>query len=326
MSFLSDLTPINFQEEKARFFEDQTYNPQFKYNVEIPEKKLSQYGMPKLELVHLAEEILKKAYFGRNQLDLEMLEGPELTQQQVSEVITAFLEMHDLQDRYQQVWSSSFVARTTISSDTIKLRLPVAFRKEGLRGMIYHEIGTHALRRINYEAQPWLNKKKEYGFGSYLTTEEGLASLHSLLPKSFKLAYIPALRYLGVYTAQTSSFVELWKVISKYIQDPDQRWRVAVRQKRGQKDTSQPGGYNKDQVYFEGMTLIWKWLHANNFDCTNLYYGKLAMEDVPTAITLNPDYIPILPSFYVTNPEQYAKKMIEIGQENGFDQFATSEL
>lgn len=320
MSFLSDITPVNIHEEKARFFEDQTYNPQFKYDVDISQKKLQQYGMPEPELVQLAKVILNKTFFGRNQHDLDMLEGPELTQHQVSEMITTFLEMHDLQDRLEQVWSSSFVARTTINTSTIKLRLPVSFRQESLRGMLYHEIGTHALRRVNYEQQPWFQKKKEFGFGSYLTTEEGLASLHALLPKSYTSAYIPAIRYIGVYTAQTGSFTDLWKVLTKYIQDPDQRWRVAVRQKRGQEDTSLPGGYTKDQVYFEGMIRVWKWLEKNDFDCTKLYYGKMALEDVPTAVSLNPDFELKLPSFFVTDPAKYAKKMNEIGVENSFDQ------
>ncbi len=320
MSFLSDITPVNIHEEKAKFFEDQSYNPQFKYNTDISQKKLQQYGLPKPHLVQLAQVILNKTYFGRNQQDLEMLEGPELSQQQVSDMITTFLEMHNLEDRYEQVWSSSFVARTTINTSTIKLRLPVSFRKEGLRGMLYHEIGTHALRRVNYEQQPWFQKKKQYGFGSYLTTEEGLASLHALLPRTYKSAYIPAIRYVGVHTAQTSSFVDLWKVLTKYIYDPDQRWRVAVRQKRGQEDTSLPGGYTKDQVYFEGMVHVWKWLNQHNFDCTQLYYGKMALEDVSAAQTLNPNFEPQLPSFFITDPAKYAKMIIDVGKENSFDQ------
>lgn len=320
MSTIQRLTPINLLEEKEKFFADMSYNPQFVYEDGLPTEELTKHGRPDSLYIELASAILEEAYRNRNEADLFMMEGKVLSQQDVTQRIETFLEMHKLQDRFKLIWSQSFVSRASITTDTLKLRLPAEFRKEGLIGMLYHEIGTHAIRRINYEKQPWYKRKKKYGFSNYLLTEEGLASIHSLIPHSFKLAYIPAIRYLAVEYAQEGSFVEVWQKLGKYVQDPERRWQIVFRQKRGLTDTSQPGGFTKDMVYFQGLVETWEWLRHNDFDPTDLYYGKLAAEDVATAKELNPNYEPFLPSFFSLDPDLYKTQLEAIGYANHLTQ------
>jgi len=316
MSLISKLTPINLLEEKAKFLANPSYNPQFIYEEPVDVKTLIKYGLPQQKYIDLAQEILDRAYYGRNEQDLLMMEGPILTQTEVTGKTEKFLKLHRLEKRYKVIWSSSFVSRTTIDSSTIKYRIPSQFRKNELLGTLYHEIGTHALRRINYEQQPWFKKKKELGFADYLKTEEGLAALHSLMPSVNKYAYEMASRYLAVAYAQQHTFSELWKYIGKYIQDEETRWMVALRQKRGIEDTSQPGGFTKDLVYFEGIVEVWKWLKAHQFDPTSLYLGKIALVDVTKAMEFSQNFKPSLPSFFSINPEKYAQALIEIGNIN----------
>lgn len=319
MSWLQKLTPINLIEEKEKFFADRTYNPQFVYEEDITEDFLKKHGLPQASYRTLAERILKHTFYGRNEADLLMLEGKLLSQHEVTEKITSFLAMHNLDKRFSIVWSASFVSRASIDKDTIKLRSTAEFREKDTIGLIYHEIGTHALRRINYEKQPWYMKKNKHGITTnYLRTEEGLAALHSLLPTNTKLAYSTAIRYAAVAYAQNHSFAELWDYLGQYIQNDETRWMVTFRQKRGLTDTKLPGGYTKDLVYFEGVITVWSWLAKNNFDPTRLYYGKIALEDIPVAEKINPNFQPMLPSFYVLNPKVYAEKMAIIGQENNF--------
>ena len=318
MTLLQKLTPTNLLEEKEKFLADNSYNPQFIYSEEITASKLLQYGKPKQKYLTLAQEILDRAYFGRNEADLLMMEGPIISHQEVNQKIASFLDMHHLTERYQVIWSSSFVSRASITKDKIKLRTSSEFRKDDLIGMLYHEIGTHALRNINYEQQPWFKKKKEFGFSDYLLTEEGLASLHSLLPKDYKSAYKSAIRYVSVTYAQAHSFSELWKFLGNYIQDPETRWMVTIRQKRGLTDTSHPGGYSKDLVYFAGMIEVWRWLKERNFNPSDLYFGKISFKDVQKAIEMNPEFEPKLPSFFSINPVQYAAEIEKIGEENQF--------
>ncbi len=320
MSFLQSITPINLLEEKAKFLADASYNPQFKYAQPVNSDKLLQHGYPQTKYSRLAQEIVDQAYHHRNEQDLMMTEGRVLSQAQVEQKITSFLSMHGLDKRFKLMWSSGFIARTTINKDTIKLRLPVEFRQDGLLSMLYHEIGTHALRRINYEHQPWFKKRLKYGLThDYLKTEEGLASLHSLLPQSFKSAHSTALRYLLVDYAQHHSFAELWQLAGKYVQNLERRWMICLREKRGLEDTSQPGGYSKDLVYFEGMVDVWQYLNKHDFDITQLYFGKIAWQDVEIAIAANPGFRPQLPSFYTLDAVKYGQLLQSIGSLNHFN-------
>lgn len=316
MSLITRITPINLMEEREKFFADENYNPQFKYQESFSDKVLIQYGQPNFQTADLAQTIIDQAYYQKTETDLRKLRGVKVTQQQVENKITKFLAMHGLTEKFKTVWSSSFVARTTITSNTIKLRLPADFHQLDLLSMLYHEIGTHALRGVNYKQQPWFKKKKEYGFKDYLKTEEGLASLHSLLPQNFHLAYQPALHYAATKYAQDHSFVELWNFLAPYFDDSDRRWIFAVRKKRGLTDTSQPGGFTKDLLYFSGMIEVWRYLKKNDFDLTQLYLGKIALEDVEKAVKINPDFQPVLPSFFTLDQEGYAHKLNEVGKDN----------
>jgi len=320
MSFLQTITPINLLEEKEKFLSDTSYNPQFKYSEPIDQKKLYKFGQPQKKYLELAQKIVDEAYHNRNEQDLVMMKGPVQTQAQVTKKIKSFLKMHHLEKRYEIVWSSSFISRVTITSKTIKLKSIAEFRKDDTIGMLYHEIGTHALRRLNYEKQPWYKKKKKNGLTTnYLRTEEGLAALHSLIPLQYKSAYATALRYLAVDISQQKSFSELWKFLTRYVDNIETRWMICVRQKRGIENTSKSGGYTKDLVYFEGMVEVCKWLSENNFDPTQLYFGKIATQDTEKTVTLNPSFKPILPSFYMLSPEEYQNNLLKIGKLNDFN-------
>jgi hypothetical protein len=320
MTWLDSLTPTNLLEVKAKFFADFSYNPQFIYSKGYSPEDLIKYGLPQKKYADLARTILDTTFFGRNEADLRMNEGPALSEQEVNNRITTFLKMHDLHNRFEIVWSHAFVSRATITENQLKLRANAEFREQSLIGMIYHELGTHALRRINYEAQPWFKKKKKFGLNhSYLKTEEGLATLHSLIPHYYKSAHRSALRYLAVDFAQKHSFAEVWHFLTKYIDDPETRWAVTFRQKRGLEDTSQGGGLTKDLVYFQGAVEVWGWLAQHDFDITQLYFGKVAYEDIELAVSLNPDFKPVLPSFFTLDHKKYAKNLMEIGTENNFE-------
>lgn len=318
MLTLAQLVPLNFETEKQKFFAAKgNYNPQFTYADKIRKEDLVANGLPEAKYLKLAQKIVEIGT--SEQLEQESRENkqPFLSQAEVTKKVEDFLRMHDLDDRFGILWSSSFVARTSITASTIKLRLPAAFRShEDLLGMLYHEVGTHALRRVNYEQQPWFKKKKQFGLKSYLRTEEGLASLHSLLPLKNKLAYGSALRYLAVAKAQESSFAETYKFVSQYIEDDERRWAITFKQKRGLTDTSLPGGLTKDLVYFAGLVEVWNYLHNHNFDIAGLYFGKVAYDDVARVREINPEFMPLLPSFYTTDYKKYCLQMEEIGRVN----------
>ena len=113
-----------------------------------------------------------------------------------------------------------------------------------------------------------------------MRTEEGLAGLHTLLARNFKLDYTGALNYVTSAVAQKKSFVETFNFVLKYIDDRNRAWRYTVKHKRGLYDTAKPGGFTKDIVYFEGIIQVWQFMQQSNFDLEGLYLGKIAYENI----------------------------------------------
>ena len=319
MIFLKQLVPQNMLEEKEKFFSDFSYNPQFIYDEPVNPSDLLEYGTGEKRLLDLAEAILDKTFQNRNFQDLEMMKGVPVNQQYVSEKTENFLKIHGLENQFEIIWSASFVARTSITASQIKIKLPVHFRRLEVSSMLYHEVGTHALRRKNYEQQPWYKRKKKNGFSEYLPTEEGLAALHGLLPLNFQMSYSTAINYLAAYWAQQHSFAEGFEKLKQYLPSDEARWKRTVRMKRGLTDTSQPGGFTKDLVYLQGLAEVWQWLSENDFNLTDVYYGKMSYKDVAKAKEMNPGFQPAVPSFFAADPEQYAQKIAQIGKENFLD-------
>lgn len=104
-------------------------------------------------------------------------------------------------------------------------------------------LGTHYFRGINNLQQPWNSwtGRKKHKLKPNNPTEEGLASLHSVLFRKDPFLWRAALLYYTVYQASQMSFCELFEDIGKFVKDPSTRWDYCVRAKRGWTDTSQPG-------------------------------------------------------------------------------------
>lgn len=109
---------------------------------------------------------------------------------------------------------------------------------------LFLSTGTHYFRGINNLQQPWNSwtGRKKHELKPNNPTEEGLASIHSVLFRKDPFLWRAALLYYTVYRASQMSFCELFKDIGKFVKDPNTRWDYCVRAKRGWTDTSQPGG------------------------------------------------------------------------------------
>lgn len=313
---LSDLTPTNYLAEKARFLNDPTFNPQFTYLKTFDQEALIEHGLPQAEYLTLAQKIVDETFgrFTKEQLQAER--GALLDQETVSRAVKEFLAAHQLEERFSIVWSADFVSRAAVNGSEVRLRLPCAIHEEDLEGLLFHELGTHVLRRINYEQQPWYKKKSQFGFGPYLKTEEGLAALHALHHRPLPLVHRPAINYLAVEKAQHGSFLEVWQFVKQYVVDDESAFTITFKKKRGLADTSQPGGFTKDLVYFEGLVDITRFLTTHNFPVKELYFGKLAYQDIPKAVELNPGFQPLLPTFYTRDPAAYQEHIHTVARTN----------
>lgn len=128
--------------------------------------------------------------------------------------------------------------------------------------------GTHYLRGVNNSLQPWVTTegRKQYGLKPANPTEEGLASLHSVLLRKQPYLWRAALLYYTVYHATSMSFSQLFSHIARFVQDPDVRWEYCLRAKRGQTDTSQPGEWTHTHT-----GAVWRLLNAIQYNRSNLW-------------------------------------------------------
>ncbi len=321
MSLVKKLQPINLTEEKQKFFaKDCYYNPYFQYQALITKNILLKYGLPKAKYTSLAQNILQRTFSQYSETQIRKMEGVKLNQKQAKQMVQAFLQKNKLEKEFKIRWIKNNLSKASFYKNILKLRIPIWHREHEFQGMLYHELGTHGLRRINYAQQPFFKKKKNYGFSDYLPTEEGLASLHTLLATNLKLYYKGALNYLVCSVAQENSFIKTFEFVSQYIKDQNRAWDYTIKHKRGLYDTSKPGGFTKDKIYFEGAIQVWQHLNRHQYDIEPFYWGKIALKDLDKAQQLNPDFKPKLPHFYTENKEKYQEKIFEIGQINQFDQ------
>lgn len=313
---LRQIAPLNYFEEKARFLADHSYNPQFTYAEPIEARLLTYYGLPVPELVEKAEHIANEYLDYKGvQLD-ERKHDALLTRDEIGAGTTQYLEKQGIINRYTITWSETAIARCSIKAREIIFRTDADYTSKTLQGVLNHEIGTHALRRMNDERQPWHDKKPAFGFKNSLMTEEGLATIHQYMDTELPILHSAAIKYLAVDIAQSSSFVQTWAELEHYYKNEDKLWNAVFRVKRGLEDTSQPGGFTKDLVYFAGAHVVGRWLSMNDYDVESLYLGRISVEDIHLARDLENLCTPVLPHFATTNFKLYKDMVARLMKEN----------
>lgn len=144
-----------------------------------------------------------------------------------------------------------------------------------LKKTLIHEVGTHVLRSLNGfdTGFPALGNAN---LTSYLDIEEGLAtwneeSMGYLTDRWLKKK---AGMVWGIYLGEELTFRQLYNALSgnflKY-----SSWDIAFRIKRGLGDTSYPGIYAKDVVYFRGFRKVKRILEKDPTMYEKLYAGKI---------------------------------------------------
>jgi hypothetical protein len=305
---LTELTPLNLLEEKEKFFNDLSYNPQFRYSRDFTPKELSAWGLPSDALFEHAKR---------------MLETHQMTFTSASEVITQeFMEktIEDFNSRYQLEepivvhFSENQVSRCRINGHHIYFQLPITYTAERFADLCRHELETHVLRRINHENNFPDRKINEIEFRR---TEEGLAGLHSFLFRKNKVVFKSYHTYSAVWLAQKHSFAEVYGYLKKFNLSDNLAWNITLRTKRGLKDSSQPGGFTKDICYLEGIVEVLRWVLNHPKELDHLYWGRLSIKEMEQVAETQPIFKTLLPSFY-TDKNQYILNAQEITEINEF--------
>ncbi|XP_054847716.1 putative tyrosine carboxypeptidase MATCAP2 [Eublepharis macularius] len=287
LCILTAIKPSNVEKEKMKFFKsDYSYNPQFEYASPALSNVLAKHshasGTFLKQAIKIMELTLQK--YGSYE-NFELATGGSLLPRSriwshvrkymVKEGCLGEIVVHVTEDLLSRASMTIVNGRPTLT-----INISTA-REHWLEGMLRHEIGTHYLRGINNNSQPWSNwtGRRKHGLKPINPTEEGLASIHSVLLRKDPFLWRAALLYYTVYQASRMSFSELFQDIGRFVKDPNTRWDYCVRAKRGWTDTSQPGCFSKDQVYLDGILRILRYRQSIDFYLLTAL-GKISYEDV----------------------------------------------
>lgn len=175
------------------------------------------------------------------------------------------------------------------------IRKGALFSEKRIENLIIHEIETHILTAENGKSQHFELFKR--GFANYLTTQEGLAiyNILSLKHEEAKNLYLSVSLVYAVDLAMRYSFVEIFEKMLDVKIPPERAWRNALKVKRGLEDTSEPGGFTKDFIYYKGYKEI-KLFAEQGGSIKDLYRGKFDLNDLDTVLSIDdikePKYIP----------------------------------
>lgn len=162
---------------------------------------------------------------------------------------------------------------------TLFIREGIRFSEERLRMVIAHEIETHILTAENGKHQVYglFNR----GFGNFLETQEGLAvwNQEQVSTIDSEKNYRSAALIFVVEFAQKHNFAETYDYCLKLGMKPDRAMQTVLKVKRGLGDTSKPGCFTKDALYFSGYLQVHNFV-ASGGDLRDLYYGKYNLEDL----------------------------------------------
>lgn len=145
----------------------------------------------------------------------------------------------------------------------------------GLDSVLAHEVDGHVIRALNARRQKSPIFRGNLPF--YIKTEEGLASyLGAYLSKRGELSRKhQALKYLAGHFAQNHSFRQTYNFLFDHGFTKDLAFQRAFRLKRGFSDTSIPGCFAREAMYYEGMLEVKNYLDEGG-DTRKLYAGKSA--------------------------------------------------
>ncbi|CAL8371442.1 unnamed protein product [Boreogadus saida] len=287
LCILAAIKPSNVEKEKLKFFKsDFTYNPQFEYSNPVSPLVLARHGQASDRFLTQAVRILELALnkYGSYENFEQATGGSLLSRGRIGANVRRYLEKEGCVGQIVVHVTEDLLSRASMTvvsgRPTLTINLCTA-REHWLEGMLRHEIGTHYLRSLNNSQQPWSGSagRRRHGLRPPNPTEEGLASLHSVLLRRDPTLWRAALLYVTVQRAARASFAQLFSGLARFLRDPHTRWDYCVRAKRGQTDTAQPGCFSKDQVYLEGILNILRYREQIDFPML-MALGKVSFEDV----------------------------------------------
>lgn len=255
------------------------------------------FGVPSYRLFRKACKILRGYYKGYDVVKRDKkLKAKKLRYDDLVEIFNKAFDIFGLEGwsvgKSKSIMSSG--VRTAVKTKRVMLDPEIETSAERIRKTIIHEVGTHSLRGYNgYETGYDVFGKPN--ITSYLDDEEGLALYNEekygvLRKKDLKRR---AAMVYAVYLSQKFSFRDVFNSL-RAVYPRKSAFNVTLRVKRGMSDTTKPGGFNKDIVYFRGFLNLRKKLEGDKLSYRYLYAGKIPF-----------DYIYLVEEGIIPKPKVY---------------------
>jgi alpha-L-glutamate ligase-like protein/uncharacterized protein (TIGR02421 family) len=321
IKLLYHLRPVNLEEEKKKFLDNFSYNPQFVYpdlkfdpselkqrleKIEASQTPLGQIFEAKKDELRKKVELLENIeandftqksinLFGKPEDDLvkecenllfesgkfSSTENEDITAEKAKDKFDKVFKKYKLNNWKAKIKDEMVTDCIAGKNNRLFIRKGATFTKERLENLIVHEIETHILTAENGKNQPYEIFNR--GLADYLITQEGLAvyNVTKQLGATIRDSYKAIALVIATATALKSSFVETFEKILSYGIPIDQALRIALKVKRGLGDTSKPGAFTKDIIYYKGFKEIVDFIE-NGGKIKDLYIGKLNVRDLDT--------------------------------------------
>lgn len=191
---------------------------------------------------------------------------------------------------------SDFYVRINAFRKTIYVGSNLNWDFADLDNTLAHEVDGHVLRAVNAQKQKEETYRTPLPF--YLKTEEGLASfLGDYCSTTSEVSRKHhALKYLAGKLALKEPFNRVFEFLVTNGFTIDLAFQRTFRLKRGFEETSMPGCFAKEAMYYEGMVEVKKFLDEDG-NVRKLYSGKFGLRDL--------EYTPIVAGAII--PERLKK-------------------
>ena len=240
---------------------------------EFTNASIDLYDKPEEKLVEKVEKWLKETSITYSQ------EKGNITAEEAKIEMDKVFEKYGLTNWKAKIKEEMVSDAIAGKNNRLFLRKGALFTKKRIENLIIHEIETHILTAENGKSQSY--ELFNRGLANYLETQEGLAMYNIINQKGNedKNLYLSISLVLAVNFALKYSFVEVFEKMLDYKIPPERAWRNALKVKRGLEDTSEPGGFTKDLLYFRGYNQIKHFVAAGG-NIKDLYRGKFNSDDL----------------------------------------------
>uniref|UniRef100_A0A8C5QLC9 KIAA0895 n=1 Tax=Leptobrachium leishanense TaxID=445787 RepID=A0A8C5QLC9_9ANUR len=327
---INSVTPSNLREEKMKFFKSQfTYNPQFQYSTPDPPSVPPEYRTASGEFLDLAIAIIEKTLkrYGSYERFQDNAGGRPLQEHEIATAVQRHLQKEGCSGEMKVCITKDTLCIASMAIVNGRGMLTInasTARERWLEGTLCHEIGTHYYRSMNNMKQPWWQERKKYGMRPVNPTEEGFATLNTVLLRDQPYLCRAALLYYAAYKASSLSFSELFKDLSAYVKDPDTLWYICMKVKSGLTDTSQPGCNSKCQVYLQGVLQLLRYRQTIDFQLL-MALGKISFEDVGRLKRIAVSKGARMP-YFLRDKREYMRRLEHIMKVNGITDDALKKL